>query len=81
MNTDRVHACEPIFIYALLRPLRQLGDSSGPAPPETAADLRNYLVEVPDPRARRGIRHPWTALLAAAAAAVLSGAVSITRDR
>ncbi|MFF7975788.1 ISAs1 family transposase [Streptomyces sp. NPDC007905] len=58
--------------------LRQLGDSSGPAPPETVADLRKYLVEVPDPRARRGIRHPWTALLAAAAAAVLSGAVSIT---
>ncbi|MFJ5780230.1 ISAs1 family transposase [Streptomyces sp. NPDC093094] len=33
---------------------------------------------MPDPRARRGIRHPWTALLAAAAAAVLSGAGSIT---
>ncbi|WP_323377556.1 transposase family protein [Streptomyces sp. RB17] len=33
---------------------------------------------MPDPRARRGIRHPWTALLAAAAAAVLSGAASIT---
>ncbi|MFE1855544.1 ISAs1 family transposase [Streptomyces sp. NPDC002387] len=58
--------------------LRQLGDSSGPAPLETVAGLRKYLIEVPDPRARRGIRHPWTALLAAAAAAVLSGAVSIT---
>ncbi|MEV5646341.1 ISAs1 family transposase [Streptomyces flaveolus] len=33
---------------------------------------------MPDPRARRGIRHPWTALLTAAAAAVLSGAASIT---
>src|SRR5690349_2523295 len=58
--------------------LKQLGASSGPAPLERVADLRKYLVEVPDPRARRGIRHPWAALLAAAAAAVLSGAASIT---
>ncbi|MFE4054431.1 ISAs1 family transposase [Streptomyces sp. YIM B13518] len=33
---------------------------------------------MPDPRARRGIRHPWTALLNAEAAAVLASAVSIT---
>ncbi len=58
--------------------LRQLGDASGPAPLKTVADLRNYLATVPDPRARRGIRHPWTALLTAAAAAVLAGAASIT---
>ncbi|NEA48014.1 ISAs1 family transposase [Streptomyces sp. SID10815] len=32
---------------------------------------------MPDPRARRGIRYPWTALLTAAAA-VLAGAVSLT---
>ncbi|MEU9413697.1 ISAs1 family transposase [Streptomyces sp. NPDC048281] len=32
---------------------------------------------VPAPRARRGIRHPWTALLTASAAAVLAGAASI----
>ncbi|MFE6103916.1 ISAs1 family transposase [Streptomyces laurentii] len=32
---------------------------------------------MPDPRARRGIRHPWTALLTAAAAAVLAGAASM----
>ncbi|WP_435843833.1 transposase family protein [Streptomyces hirsutus] len=57
--------------------LRQLGDASGPAPLETATDLRSYLATVPDPRARRGIRHPWTALLTAAAAAVLAGAASI----
>ncbi|GGY18771.1 hypothetical protein GCM10010358_82340 [Streptomyces minutiscleroticus] len=36
------------------------------------------MATVPDPRARRGIRHPWTALLTAAAAAVLAGAASIT---
>ncbi|WP_438272180.1 ISAs1 family transposase [Streptomyces antibioticus] len=58
--------------------LRQLGDGSGSTPLETAADLRSYLAAVPDPRARRGIRHPWTALLTAAAAAVLVGAASIT---
>ena len=58
--------------------LRQLGDASSPIPLETAADLRKYLVTVPDPRARRGIRYPWTALLTAAAAAVLAGAASIT---
>lgn len=58
--------------------LRRLGDASGPAPLETVADLRSYLAGVPDPRARRGIRHPWTALLTAAAAAVLAGAASIT---
>nr|WP_309052445.1 transposase family protein [Streptomyces sp.] len=33
---------------------------------------------MPDPRARRGIRHPWTALLTAAASAVLASAASIT---
>nr|WP_245834093.1 transposase family protein [Streptomyces aidingensis] len=33
---------------------------------------------MPDLRDRRGIRYPWTALLTAAAAAVLVGAVSIT---
>lgn len=58
--------------------LRQLGDASGPALLETATDLPSYLAAVPDPRARRGIRYPWTALLTAAAAAVLAGAASIT---
>lgn len=58
--------------------LRQLGDASGPALLETTTNLRSYLAAVPDPRARRGIRHPWTALLTASAAAVLAGAASIT---
>ncbi|MEV5533689.1 transposase family protein [Streptomyces prunicolor] len=57
--------------------LQQLGEASGPAPLETAADLRSHLATVPDSRARRGIRHPWTALLTTVAA-VLSGAASIT---
>jgi len=58
--------------------VQQLGEASGPAPLETVADLRSYLATVPDPRARRGIRHPWTALLTSAAAAVRAGAASIT---
>ncbi|WP_307852296.1 ISAs1 family transposase [Streptomyces sp. b94] len=33
---------------------------------------------MPDPRSPRGIRHPFTALLCAAAAAVLAGATSVT---
>ncbi|GGQ35383.1 ISAs1 family transposase [Streptomyces griseomycini] len=57
--------------------LEQLGNFSGSVAPETATDLRAYLNEVPCPRARRGIRHPWTALLTAAAAAVLVGAASM----
>ncbi|MEU3201887.1 ISAs1 family transposase [Streptomyces sp. NPDC006996] len=58
--------------------LRQLGDASGSTPLETVADLRSFLAAVPDPRARRGIRYPWPALLTAAAAAVLAGAASVT---
>jgi predicted transposase YbfD/YdcC len=58
--------------------LQRLGDASSSVPPETVADLRKYLASVPDPRSRRGIRHPWAALLTAAAAAVLAGAASVT---
>ncbi|MBQ1101256.1 ISAs1 family transposase [Streptomyces sp. b94] len=58
--------------------LRQLGEVSSSVPPDTFADLRKYLVSVPDPRSPRGIRHPFTALLCAAAAAVLAGATSVT---
>jgi predicted transposase YbfD/YdcC len=44
--------------------------------PEQVADLRDYLDAVPDPRARRGVRHSAGSLLALAAAAVLAGARS-----
>lgn len=57
----------------------QLVDVPAPVAPETIADLRTYLIEAPDPRARHGVRHPWTAPLAAAASAVLSGAASGTK--
>jgi hypothetical protein len=43
---------------------------------ELVADLREYLSRVPDPRARRGVRHSAGSLLALAAAAVLAGARS-----
>lgn len=42
-----------------------------------ATDLRRFLVGVPDPRSRRGQRYPLSALLCAAAAAVLTGARSL----
>ncbi len=43
---------------------------------ERVADLRDYLARVPDPRDRRGVRHPAGSVLALAAAAVLAGARS-----
>jgi hypothetical protein len=43
-----------------------------------AGHLLAYLATVPDPRAERGRRHPLVAILAMAAAAVLTGARSMT---
>ena len=39
------------------------------------------LATVPDPRARRGVRHQISAILALAACAVLAGCRSFHRDR
>ena len=39
-----------------------------------ARDLRLYLAQVPDPRGRKGTRHPLSAILTAVICAVLSGA-------
>lgn len=39
-----------------------------------ARDLRQFLAQVPDPRGRKGTRHPLTAILTAVICAVLSGA-------
>lgn len=51
-----------------------------PDSPATAlrmvADLREHLARVPDPRHRRGTRHPITTILLITAAAVLTGARS-----
>jgi hypothetical protein len=42
--------------------------------PSPAQDLRQYLSQVPDPRGRKGTRHPLSAILTAVVCAVLSGA-------
>lgn len=39
-----------------------------------AGDLRQFLAQVPDPRGRKGTRHPLSAILTAVICAVLSGA-------
>ena len=39
-----------------------------------AGDLRQFLTQVPDPRGRKGTRHPLSAILTAVVCAVLSGA-------
>lgn len=39
-----------------------------------AGDLRQHLSQVPDPRGRKGKRHPLSAILTAVVCAVLSGA-------
>ncbi|MEU5307118.1 transposase family protein [Streptomyces noursei] len=44
---------------------------------QDAADLRRFLIWVPDPRGLRGRRYPMLPLLCAAAAAVLTGARSL----
>ena len=44
----------------------------------SVADLRTFLEKVPDPRARRGVRHPLTSILLIAATAVAAGARSFT---
>ncbi|MCX4648144.1 MULTISPECIES: transposase family protein [unclassified Streptomyces] len=44
---------------------------------QDAADLRRFLIWVPDPRGLRGRRYPMLPLLCAAAAAVLAGARSL----
>lgn len=45
--------------------------------PQGAADLRRFLIWVPDPRGLRGRRHSMLPLLRAAAATVLAGALSL----
>jgi hypothetical protein len=57
--------------------LTQLADAV-PLQVAEAGHLLAYLATVPDPRAERGRRHPLVAILTMAAAAVLTGARSMT---
>ncbi|MEV8475330.1 ISAs1 family transposase [Streptomyces sp. NPDC051173] len=57
--------------------LEHLAHAPCSAPLIDAAGLRPFLDAVPDPRDPRGRRHPLSAMLAAAAAAVLAGARSL----
>jgi predicted transposase YbfD/YdcC len=57
--------------------LTQLAHAEALQPAE-APHLLAYLATIRDPRARRGRRHPLVAVLAMAAAAVLTGARSMT---
>jgi len=57
--------------------LTQLADAV-PLQVAEAGHLMAYLATVADPRAERGRRHPLVAILAMAAAAVLTGARSMT---
>ncbi|MFF8996368.1 ISAs1 family transposase [Streptomyces sp. NPDC014983] len=58
--------------------LEQLVRTSSPQPLPDAVCLVRFLAGLPDPRDRRGRRFPLTALVAAAAAGVLTGARSVT---
>lgn len=57
-----------------------LGQLAGrdPARPDELPDLLGRLSRLPDPRRRRGRRHPLPYVLAVAACAVLAGAKSLT---
>lgn len=65
-------------IPVALDQLTHLDDGSGVAmtAPEQVADVREHLGVVPDPRARRGVRHTVLSILLVTASAVLAGARS-----
>lgn len=60
----------------LLTVVDQFDEDEFPDIPPAPAALLAALRRVPDPRDRRGIRHPLTAILAVAACAVVAGARS-----
>ncbi len=53
--------------------ISSLSDAPAATVAETAAGLPAALVEVPDPRARRGVRHRLTVVVSAAVCAVVAG--------
>jgi len=66
----------PIPSSPMLTVVDQFDEDEFPDIPPAPAALLAALRRVPDPRDRRGIRHPLTAILAVAACAVVAGARS-----
>jgi predicted transposase YbfD/YdcC len=66
----------PAFPSSLIASLS--GASAGLCTPELTVGLPAALAEVPDPRARRGVRHRLTVVLTAAVCAVVAGYRSYT---
>lgn len=69
-------AVMPASPSSLIASLSHLPAGLGPA--DVSADLPAVLADVPDPRARRGIRHRLTMVLTAAVCAVVAGYRSYT---
>ena len=73
----RLHRAEGVPIKEIAR--RPAGlNPAGLGPAEVAVDLPAALTDVPDPRARRGIRHRLTVVITAAVCAVVAGYRSYT---
>jgi len=72
--------CLPTHHSRSRRGLTPLRDADPLQQAETP-HLLAYLATIPDPRAPRGHRHPLIAIVAMAAAAVLTGAPLDDRDR
>jgi predicted transposase YbfD/YdcC len=68
----------PSSLIASLSHLPTGLDPAGLGPAEVAVDLPAALADVPDPRARRGIRHRLTVVITAAVCAVVAGYRSYT---
>ncbi len=68
----------PAAASSLIRPVLAQPSAVASLPPVECPDLLQRLAQVPDPRDRRGLRHPLAGVLALATAAVLTGARSLT---
>jgi predicted transposase YbfD/YdcC len=75
-------AASSLIPVSLHRVALDSGDTQNTRLPASAvadvADLREHIASVPDPRHRRGKRHPLTVILVLAAAAATTGATSLT---
>ncbi|MEU6666060.1 ISAs1 family transposase [Streptomyces sp. NPDC046727] len=80
MSSSLITTTEDRACCAIITRPRRLGQLAGcdPACPDELPDLLARLSHLPDPRRRRGRRHPLPYVLAVAACAVLAGAESLT---